>query len=142
MIYPDREFKALSDINVTSLVDVTLVLLIIFLITAPIMRAGLEVDLPESKATGEVNLEQGLTVTITKDGVVIIESRPVPLEEFRSEMEVILLARDVEEVYLQGDKAVPYGIVMKVVGELRELGVTALGLVAEPESLERRRGRR
>lgn len=142
MILPDREFKSFAEINVTSLVDVTLVLLIIFMITAPIIRAGMEVNLPESKATGEVNLEHGLTVTITRDGVVIIESRPVPLDEFPAEMEAILSVRDVEEVYLQGDKAVPYGIIMKVVGELRELGVATLGLIAEPEPRDRWRERK
>ena len=129
-----REFVTLAEINVTNLVDVTLVLLIIFMITAPIMRAGMEVNLPETKATHEINLEKGLTITLTKDGVVMIENRPVALTEFRKEIEPLIASGNIKEVYIQGDNAVPYGIVVRVMGELKNLGIEDVGLVAEPEA--------
>jgi len=126
---------ALSEINVTPLVDVMLVLLIIFMVTAPMMQEGVSVDLPEAKAS-ELQREQ------TADEVVISVSGPgnifvndVAVREDQLEAKILELTRDrpTRAVYLRGDKTVPYGIVARIMATLMNAGVKNLSIITSPE---------
>jgi biopolymer transport protein TolR len=130
----DRK-TALSEINVTPLVDVMLVLLIIFMVTAPMMQEGVSVDLPEAKAT-ELQREQ------TADEVVISVSGPgnifvndVAVKEDQLEAKILELTRDrpTRAVYLRGDKTVPYGVVARIMATLMNAGVKNLSIITAPE---------
>lgn len=129
--------KSLSDINVTSLVDVTLVLLIIFMITSPLMQMGVQVNLPKASAKA-IETKGNLTITIRKDATVSIEDKAVPLT---------VLSREIREavengkkgVLIRADQAVPYGAVVKVLDITRKSGVQDVGLITEPDEEASRR---
>ena len=132
-----RGLPLTADINVTSLVDVAFVLLIIFIITAPILQGGIEVELPQA-AAAPITSSEGVIVTVTADGTIYIGDVPTAsLEEFRSLFPDYVRDRNVSGAYLRGDRDVPYGTVLQVLGAMKELDVTEVGLVAEPQ-LERR----
>lgn len=122
--------QALSDINVTPLVDVMLVLLVIFMVTAPMLEQGIDVNLPETKGKDISVKEEPLTLTVKKDGSLFLNSKQVNLKTLRSQ-----LASSKDKVlYLKSDEAVPYGYVAQIMGELKELGIEKLGLVTVPLS--------
>lgn len=119
----------MAEINVVPLVDVVLVLLIIFMVTAPFLQQGLEVDLPKV-ATRGMDVHEGLIVTIGKDRAVAVGNRRVPLADFEKALARAGAAR--RPVFLRADEGVPYGLVVDVIARLRRSGVSALGLVTEP----------
>jgi biopolymer transport protein ExbD len=121
----------MAEINVTNLVDVVLVLLIIFMITAPMLHSGIEVNLPKTKATTR-ELGEGIVVTINQDGNIFLDDRPVTLKRFDSRLTTLRRQKGSETVYLKADREVQYGIVVDVVGRIKNLGITDLGLVSEP----------
>ena len=123
----------LAEINVTPFVDVMLVLLIIFMVTAPMLTQGVEVDLPETK-TVETLPEDSETVVlkILKDGTIKLDKYEVKLEELDNYLKRMELEKG-NLLYLQADKDVAYGTVVKVMAEVRAAGVQKLGVVAEPE---------
>ena len=123
----------LAEINVTPFVDVMLVLLIIFMVTAPMLTQGVEVDLPETK-TVETLPEDSETVVlkILKDGTIKLDKYEVKLEELGNYLKRMELEKG-NLLYLQADKDVAYGTVVKVMAEVRAAGVQKLGVVAEPE---------
>jgi len=127
-----RQDTLLSEINVTPFVDVMLVLLIIFMVTAPMMVAGLQVDLPETRAAN-LDIDQAkLMIVIDKEGSIYLDDVPVPedrLEEVLTSNERI---RTEKEVYLKADESLAYGMVVKVMGFLREAGVINLNMVTNP----------
>ena len=127
-----REYSALYDINVTNLVDVVLVLLIIFMIAAPMFQSGVEISLPKAKASQE-DLGVGIVVTITNDSKIYVDERITNLERFQKTLTEIRLKKGGKFVYLRADKEVPYGLVVNIVGRIKELGIENLGLVTEPE---------
>jgi biopolymer transport protein TolR len=127
------EFQALSDINVTPLVDVTLTILIIFMITAPIMKSGMEVNLPRAKETESLDMNSGVTVTVTKDGVILLAETPVRPEDLNGKLMEMLNIKGPFDVYIKADKDAPYGYVMTVIGEIKDSGIQGIGLVAEPK---------
>jgi len=125
----ERRRKALSEINVTPLVDVMLVLLIIFMATAPMLQQGVDVDLP--KATGQkMSPSERVVITIKKGGRIYLDKSSVTLKALRRKLSV---KRD-KEVFLKADKDVPYGLVVSVMGELKEIGIEKLGMVTEPKA--------
>ena len=128
-----REHRPLSEINVTPFVDVMLVLLIIFMVTAPMMQQGLDVDLPETTTQPIRIQDDSLVLTVKKDGSVLIANVVVPPEELREKLKSILEGRESEDIFLRADKEAPYGAVVKVMAAARAGGAKALGVVTEPE---------
>jgi biopolymer transport protein TolR len=128
-----REHRPMADINVTPLVDVMLVLLIIFMVTAPMMQQGVDVDLPETTTQPMHLKDNSLILTVKRDGTVLIANAVVPPEELREKLKSILEGRESEDIFLRADKEAPYGAVVKVMAAAREGGAKTLGVVTEPE---------
>jgi biopolymer transport protein TolR len=124
--------KLMSDINVTPLVDVMLVLLIIFMVAAPMMVQGIDVNLPRTRAKALPGEEERLVITINRKGEILLDEYRVGVEELPAKLKRILENRTFKEVLLRADEAVPYGTVMKVMGEVKGAGVEKLGMVTEP----------
>ncbi|MCD6526857.1 MAG: protein TolR [Desulfuromonas sp.] len=128
--------SSLSQINVTPFVDVMLVLLIIFMVTAPMMEKGVDVNLPEvSQAPNLTAVQQSLIVSIDSRGRISVGKQKVKsTDQLVAVLQQILQSRDSKEVYLEADKVVPYERVVRVLAAIRRAGVTRLGMVAlEPE---------
>jgi biopolymer transport protein ExbD/biopolymer transport protein TolR len=131
-----QDFSMMTDVNMTNLVDVALVLLIIFMITAPIMQGGVQVALPRADA-GPVTTTSGVTVSVVADGRIYVGDVPVStFEEFRTLYPQYVRGKGLREAYLRADSTVPYGRVLQVLGMMKKLDVAEVGLVAEPR-LER-----
>jgi TolR protein len=124
-----RRRQALSEINVTPLVDVMLVLLIIFMVTAPLLQQGIDVDLPQAKGK-EMAPAERVILTIKKDGKIYMNRTAVTLKSLKG----ALAKKKSREVFLKADRDVPYGLVVTVMGELREIGIEKLGMVTEPKA--------
>ncbi len=114
------------------MIDVVFMLLIIFIIAAPLMRAEVDVKLPKS-AAARVKDETAITISITKEGEIFIGKTPVSLDEFPDKIEQLAAAGNITSVSLKGDEGINYGVVMRVVGYIKEAGIENLGLVATPE---------
>lgn len=125
-----------ADINVTSLVDVAFVLLIIFMITAPIMQGGVDVQLPRAEAR-PLQPKEGLVVSIDREGRIFVDESPLSLADFRAAFPAIVSAREPSGVYLRADSRVDYGQVVRVLAVMRAAGIGEVGLVAEPEVMRR-----
>ena len=125
-----------ADINVTSLVDVAFVLLIIFIITAPIMQGGVDVDLPRAEAR-PLQPKEGLVVSVDRQGRIFVDETPLSFEDFRASFPALVSARQPSGVYLRADRRVDYGQVVRVLAVMRLAGVSDVGLVAESEDVGR-----
>ena len=124
----------MAEINVTPFVDVMLVLLIIFMVTAPMMQQGIDVDLPET-TTQDIRIqEEPLILTIQRDGKVFLGRREIPVDELGEKMKAILEGLDHKDIFLRADRAAQYGIVAKALAAARNAGATKLGMVTEPET--------
>ena len=124
--------RFMSDINVTPLVDVMLVLLIIFMVTAPMMMQGVNVSLPQTTPRPLPAEKEHLAVTIDRSQQIFINDFKVSLEALKEKMEKILAGKTDNKVYLRADKNVPYGVVVRVISEVKRAGVEKLGVVTEP----------
>ncbi len=124
--------KPLAEINVTPLVDVMLVLLIIFMVTAPMLSMGIDVNLPRVKAKSVDVAEEKLVLTINESREVFLNKTKMPLGELNSKLEAIFSNRIDREIFLRADKNVPYGFVVEVMSEVRKAGVDKLGMITEP----------
>ena len=125
----DDDFVA--DINVTPFVDVMLVLLVIFMITAPMMTEGLDVELPQVQAAEVLPTEDDhMILSIKSDGALFLDEYPTSLADLDSVLRNVVVAQG-KQLFLRADKAVQYGVVMEVMGRIRAVGITNLGMVAE-----------
>jgi biopolymer transport protein TolR len=125
--------QLVSEINVTPFVDVMLVLLIIFMVTAPMMTQGIDVRLPESSAPAIPTEEERLVVTVNKDQQISINEYTVDLDSLGSKLSAIYQDQQKKKgVFLRADDSLPYGFVVKVMGVIREAGIDQIGMVTEP----------
>jgi len=127
------ELPLMADVNVTSLVDVMLVLLIIFMLTAPIMQGGVDVELPRAEAR-PLSPKEGMVVTVNRDGRIFVDQTPVTYRDFRVTLRSLVATRKPPGAYLHADDRVPYGDVVRVLAVVRGAGVQNVGLVASDES--------
>jgi biopolymer transport protein ExbD len=126
-----RHYPALYDINVTNLVDVVLVLLIIFMITAPMLQSGIDINLPKTVAT-QKDLGEGIVVTINKERRIFVDDKITSFDKFKQRLGDLKAKKGANAVYLRADETVPYGFVVDVMGKIKDMGITNLGLVIEP----------
>jgi len=125
----ERDRGVMSEINVTPLVDVMLVLLIIFMVTAPLLQQGIDVNLPKAKGK-DMPPEERIALVIKKDMKLYMNDNPVSLADMRQKLQAISKLNP--NVFLKADKDVPYGFVVEVMGEIKEAGIEKLGMVTEP----------
>ncbi len=126
-----------AEINVTSLVDVAFTLLIIFMITAPILQGGIEIQVPEA-AAGPLSSSQALVVSVDAEGQIYLDDAPVTFDEFDATIEQILRRQDSEEVFLKADTDLRFGVAVRVMGRLQEAGASAVNIIANPDPRRRR----
>ncbi len=122
----------MSDINVTPLVDVMLVLLIIFMVTAPMLMQGVEVNLPKTTTKNIKTREEPLMLTVNKEKEIFIEKHRITLDNLEIKIQKIFENRRDKEILLRADKEVPYGFVIKVIAKVKQAGIDKLGMVTEP----------
>lgn len=120
-----------NEINVTPFVDVMLVLLIIFMVTAPMMTAGVQVDLPQSNATPIQGEDEPLSVTVSPGGKVYVQKMEVQVKDLRTKLGAITREKKDTRIFVRGDKTVDYGRIMEVVGEINAAGYGKVALVTE-----------
>ncbi len=134
----DGEDNLMGDINVTPLVDVMLVLLIIFMVTAPMLHQGIEVALPRAAAENlQQKSEDPLILSINRDGMVYVRDTPIHPTQLAARLLPMLKARADQTVYLKGDRDVPYGKVIEVLDLLHESGIQKVGMVTEKPPAKR-----
>ena len=124
--------RFMSEINVTPLVDVMLVLLIIFMVAAPMMMQGVDVNLPKTTTRNIKTMDEPLTLTVNKKEEIFLENHPVKLDRLELKIRKIFQNRREKEVLLRADKDVPYGFVIQVMAKVKNAGINKLGMVTEP----------
>jgi biopolymer transport protein TolR len=122
----------LSEINVTPFVDVMLVLLIIFMVSAPLMQQGIQVDLPKTQSPALAEQEKPVVLVVTKGGQLQINGNAIPQAEAVERLRAIFEKREKKEIYIQADKGIPYGTVAAVMAQAQAAGISRIGLVTEP----------
>jgi len=127
---------SLSEINVVPLVDVVLVLLLIFMLTAPMMYRGIDVNLPKTSSKPTA-VEERMVLTLTKDQVIYLNERPVPLAGLDAQLRDIFKNRNDKTLYLKADQTLTYGFVVETMDRVRRAGVEKMGMVTEPSTRER-----
>ena len=125
---------AMSEINVTPLVDVMLVLLIMFMVTTPLMQQGIEVDLPKTSASGVDPTEDPFVLTISANQKITVGKQPLALNDLREKLKAIFETRKNKQIYLQADRKVDYGFVAETMAEIRAAGIFNIGLITVPKS--------
>jgi biopolymer transport protein TolR len=128
-----RGHAAMSEINVTPFVDVMLVLLIIFMVTAPLMQQGIDVDLPQTTTQALHLDEEPLVLSVQRDGRTFLGKQEVPNAQLAAKLTAVFEARGDKQLYLRADREAPYGVVAKAMAAARNAGATKLGIVTEPE---------
>lgn len=125
--------RPMAEINVTPFVDVMLVLLIVFMVAAPLLTVGVTVDLPETSATPIQEQGEPLTVTVTAEGVIYVQDTVVEYDNLVSHLEAISTAGYDQRIFIRGDKNLSYGDIMRVMGRIKGAGFHGIGLVSDPE---------
>jgi biopolymer transport protein TolR len=130
-----RRHSPMHEINVTPFVDVMLVLLIVFMVTAPLLTVGVPIELPESRGQQLQTNKEPLTISVQKDGKVYIQETEVQLSDLATRLRAIAKSGYEETIFVRGDKGIDYGTVMKVMSRIKAGGFTKVSLVTESESL-------
>lgn len=137
-LYEERSMPLTADINLINLVDVAFTLLVIFMITAPILQGGVEIQVPRAEVA-PLPASEAIVVSIDREGVIYIEDAPVTLDEFKAVIKDVWNQKGTPPVYVKGDAGASYGLVLKVIAAIKAAEVQAVvGLVAEPEVRRRR----
>lgn len=123
------KYSTVSEINVTSLVDVTMVLLIIFMLTAPFIQAGIKVKLPKARST-VIKETDAVVISVDKEGKIFINNEAVEEAQLGDALMTLKVAGE-ERVFVRADEDVPYGVVMKVIGEVKGAGISNVGMITE-----------
>lgn len=126
-----RKQRVLSELNITNFVDVTFALLIIFMITAPMMTQGVQVDLPKTESEN-VEVVESIQVSINARNEIFIDQERISILEFRRRFREVFRGRTKIPVFINSDKKVPYGLVIRVISEVQNAGVVKLGFLTEP----------
>ncbi len=129
-----RRKQGFSEINITPMVDVMLVLLIIFMVAAPMLTTGVQVDLPDAKAKPLQGNDEPLEISIQKDGTIFIQKEEVPLAELGARLKAIVGEKKDTRIFVRGDGAVDYAHVMAAVGEINEAGLTKVALLTDSQA--------
>jgi biopolymer transport protein TolR len=136
---PHRSYHQMAEINITNLVDVVLVLLIIFMISAPLLQSGIEVNLPKTTAAPMDEEADGVVVSIDKKGGVYVNDVWARLDNFETALDKELKAKHTKSVFLRSDSTVAYGLAIDVIGRMKEMGIENIGLVtAHRESTKKK----
>jgi biopolymer transport protein TolR len=125
--------KPLSEINMTPLIDVMLVLLVIFMVTAPLMVSAVKVDLPQAEGPQVAAVPQSIAVSLNAQGQIYLNDQPVASEAFSAALTEVAKRSPLTEVQLRADTSVPYGRVLEVMGLAHQAGLTRIGFVAQPQ---------
>ncbi|HEY6630873.1 MAG TPA: protein TolR [Rhizobiaceae bacterium] len=128
-----RHHSLISEINVTPFVDVMLVLLIIFMVAAPLLTVGVPIDLPETRANAMNPETQPITISVNEAGQIYLQETEIPLDEVVAKLSAIATTGYEERIYVRGDKTTNYGIVMQVMARIQAAGYTKIGLVTLQE---------
>ena len=123
-----KDRRMLSDINVTPLVDVTLVLLIIFMVTTPMLQRGTDVQLPTARVS-EVKEEDRITLTVARDSRILVNNKEVPRQNLEARLKALTASGKERVLYLRGDARVPYGLVIDVMDAIKSAGIETVGMI-------------
>jgi biopolymer transport protein TolR len=129
-----RKNSPISDINVTPFVDVMLVLLIVFMVTAPLLTVGVPIELPKTDAKQMSEESEPLTITLDKEGTIYIQEMEIPFSELGEKLEAIGMGNYDQKIYINGDKNINYEMLMKVMAKINSAGFTSIGLVTDIET--------
>jgi biopolymer transport protein TolR len=132
MIERRRPRRLMNQINVVPYIDVMLVLLVIFMVTAPMMQQGMQVNLPKAQAKGLEAQEQSVVVSMDRSGQLFINSEQVAFDDLRGKLAALFANKTKKEVFLKADKDVPYGEVVRAMAAIKGAGIERLGMVTEP----------
>ena len=124
--------RFLAEINVTPFVDVMLVLLVIFMVTAPMMQEGIDVNLPQAQGKSLPSKEKRITISITKSNEIFLNERKVEFSLLEATLKKIYQNRSDREIFLRADQTVPYGFVVKTMGAIKSAGIEQLGMITVP----------
>lgn len=125
-----KDRRMLSEINITPLVDVTLVLLIIFMVTTPMLQRGTDIQLPTAQAS-QVKEEERITLTVTRDSRILVNNEEVPRKELEARLKSMTGSGKERTLYLRGDARVPYGFVIDVMDAIKSSGIETVGMITE-----------
>ena len=126
-----RRAKPMSEINVTPFVDVMLVLLIVFMVTAPLLTVGVTVDLPKATSSPLPGQDEPLTVTVNRNGAIYLQESEIALDELGPRLNAVLETKPGTRIFVRGDKVIDYGRVMQVVGTIHDAGISKVALVTK-----------
>ena len=132
---------ALAEINITPLVDVVLVLLIIFMVTAPLLSQGLDIKLPQAAAPALERTEEDVSMTIDRDGRIFLQNDPTPyrLENLNAKLSAVFERREKKQILIRADRDAPYGTVVRIISEVKQSGVEGIGLMTEEEKAPKKK---
>ncbi len=133
----EHEYSLMADINVTNLVDVVLVLLIVFMISAPLLQSGIDVELPQATYVDK-ELSEGIVITVNEKGGIFIDDVFCRAENLEERLQEYIGRKNISAIYLRGDQRVDYGVVIDVIARLKKIGIINVGLVTKPYEEEQK----